>query len=83
MEKIGGEILKKLNGSPLAAKMVGSLSHSRIDNREWESILQNKFWDLPSDEDGISPTLKLCSLPSHLKQCFAVCSVFHKGYVFT
>ena len=84
LEKIGKEIVKKLKGLPLAAKALGSLLYSKLDEDDWKNILRSEIWELPSDKNKILPALRLSykHLPPHLKQCFAFCSVFHKDYVF-
>ncbi|XP_038980675.1 disease resistance protein RGA2-like [Phoenix dactylifera] len=84
LEEIGKEIVKKLKGLPLAAKAVGSLLYSKVDEEEWKDILRSEIWELTPDKNSILPALRLSykHLPPHLKQCFAFCAVFHKDYVF-
>ncbi|XP_039114621.1 putative disease resistance protein RGA3 [Dioscorea cayenensis subsp. rotundata] len=84
LEIIGKMIVKKLKGLPLAAKTLGSLLYSKLDEDEWENILRSEIWELPTDQNNIMPALRLSykHLPPNLKQCFAFCSVFHKDYVF-
>ncbi|XP_026660139.2 putative disease resistance protein RGA1 [Phoenix dactylifera] len=83
LEEMGKEIVKKLKGLPLAAKTLGSLLYSKLDEEVWKNILKSEIWELP-DKNNILPALRLSykHLPPHLKQCFAFCSVFHKDYVF-
>ncbi|KAK9276818.1 hypothetical protein L1049_006354 [Liquidambar formosana] len=81
LEAIGREIVKKCAGVPLAAKVLGGMMRSKKEKDEWLSIQNNKIWELPKDQNGILPALKLSfnHLPSpSLKQCFAYCSVFSK-----
>nr|XP_007145624.1 hypothetical protein PHAVU_007G254500g [Phaseolus vulgaris]ESW17618.1 hypothetical protein PHAVU_007G254500g [Phaseolus vulgaris] len=75
---IGEEIVKKCGGLPLALKTVGSSLFSRVDKKEWESIRDNKIWNLKQNEKGILPALKLSydQLPSYLKPCFASFSLY-------
>jgi hypothetical protein len=84
LEAIGRQIVKKCEGLPLAAKAIGSLLRSKLGIDEWEKILKSELWDSPIDKTDILPALRLSYkyLPSHLKQCFAYCSVFPKDYVF-
>ncbi|RWR90852.1 putative disease resistance protein RGA3 isoform X1 [Cinnamomum micranthum f. kanehirae] len=81
---IGKEIVKKCGGLPLAAKALGSLMRSKSEENQWLSIKESEIWNLPYDENVIMPALRLSynHLPSHLKQCFAYCSIFPKGYEF-
>ncbi|RVX13424.1 Disease resistance protein RGA2 [Vitis vinifera] len=55
-----------------------------IDENAWKEMLNNKIWDLPADQSSILPALHLSYhyLPTKLKQCFAYCSIFPKGYEF-
>ncbi|XP_045826901.1 putative disease resistance RPP13-like protein 1 isoform X1 [Trifolium pratense] len=80
LEEIGKEIARKCGGLPIAAKTLGGLLRSRVDTRAWTAILNSDVWSLPND--NIIPALHLSYqyLPSHLKRCFAYCSVFPKGY---
>lgn len=84
LKSIGHDIAIKCQGLPLAAKTLGSLLHSQSEANQWRRILNSKIWNLPNDENSILPALRLSydHLQPHLKQCFAYCSVFSKGYKF-
>ena len=81
---VGEEIVKKCKGLPLAAKALGGMLRTKLNDDAWEDILKSKIWDLPEENNSILPALKLSyhHLPSHLKRCFAYCSIFPKDYEF-
>ncbi|KAJ4969226.1 hypothetical protein NE237_015927 [Protea cynaroides] len=81
--EIGKRIVNKCAGLPLAVKVLGSLMHFKIEENEWLSTEEGGIWNL-QEMKGIMSVLKLSydQLPSHLKPCFAYCSVFPKDYIF-
>ncbi|MBA0878696.1 hypothetical protein Goshw_004735, partial [Gossypium schwendimanii] len=81
----GEAIVKRCGSLPLAAKTLGGLLRCKLDAAEWNKILHSNFWDIPNDASNyILPALRLSHyyLPSHLKRCFAYCSIFPKDYEF-
>ncbi|XP_039163380.1 putative disease resistance RPP13-like protein 1 [Eucalyptus grandis] len=83
LETIGKKIAEKCKGSPLAAKVLGGLLRDKGNPDQWEAILSNKMWDLPTGEnDEVIRVLKLSyvHLPSYLKRCFVYCAIFPKDY---
>jgi len=81
---IGREIVKKCIGVPLAVRTLGSLLFSKFEASKWEHVRDNEIWNLPQKKDDILPALKLSYdlMPSYLRQCFAMFSVYPKDYLF-
>ncbi|KAL4600934.1 hypothetical protein ACB092_11G235700 [Castanea dentata] len=79
LEEYGQKIVNRCKGVPLAAKVLGDLLRQRNPNK-WEHVLNSKIFDIPRGEGRIFSVLKLSYdyLPSHLKRCFAYCSLFSK-----
>ena len=80
--EIGKEILKMCEGVPLAIRTIGSLLYFKKSEIEWLLFKNNELLKISQNESDTLPTIKLSYdiLPSHLKQCFAYCSLFPKNY---
>ncbi|XP_021813002.1 putative disease resistance RPP13-like protein 1 isoform X2 [Prunus avium] len=84
LEEVSKKIASKCNGLPLAAETLGGLLRFNTNYEEWNSILNSNIWELPPEKCNTIPALRLSYhyLPTHLKWCFAYCSIFPKGYEF-
>ncbi|XP_027071848.1 disease resistance protein RGA2-like [Coffea arabica] len=84
LEEIGRKIAKKCKGLPLAAKCLGGILRFRSDEEGWNSVLNSKMWELPQDQNEIFSALILSYhfLPTHLRKCFAYCSIFPPNHEF-
>ncbi|CAO2819129.1 unnamed protein product, partial [Amaranthus hypochondriacus] len=81
-ETIGLNIVRKCKGVPLAIKTIGGILRSKTKAWEWMDIEKSELWNLPQDEGGILPSLKLSfhHLPHpSLKKCFTFCTFLPKG----
>ncbi|XP_039129248.1 putative disease resistance protein RGA3 [Dioscorea cayenensis subsp. rotundata] len=79
--EIGKKIINKCKGLPLAIQVMGSLMQSKIEESQWQAVLDNEIWDIPRATDKIRPELWLSyvNLPSEVKKCFAFCVLLSEG----
>ncbi|XP_008219172.1 PREDICTED: putative disease resistance protein RGA3 [Prunus mume] len=79
---IGEQIMDKCKGVPLVAKILGSILRFKREESEWLHVQRSELWTIEEAEKRILAILRLSynHLPSHLKPCFAYCSVFPKNY---
>ncbi|XVF18691.1 hypothetical protein REPUB_Repub11eG0044800 [Reevesia pubescens] len=84
LKEVGGNMVRRCKGLPLAAKAIGGLLRTTRDPDAWENIYKSEIWDLPEDQCRVIPVLRLSyhHLPPHLKRCFAYCSILPKDYEF-
>ncbi|TVU39681.1 hypothetical protein EJB05_13113, partial [Eragrostis curvula] len=81
---IGEKIAKKCGGLPLAAEAAGSALSNSVTPRHWDEVLESDLWADMEVKNLVLPALKVSydHLLTPLKRCFAVCSLFPKGFVF-
>ncbi|XP_048426215.1 putative disease resistance protein RGA4 isoform X2 [Pyrus x bretschneideri] len=82
IKAIGVEIVGKCKGIPLAIRTIGRMLYSKNRENEWLAFKNNDLSKVNQEASDILPTLRLSYdiLPSHLKHCFAYCSLFPKDY---
>jgi hypothetical protein len=89
LEEIGGEIVRKCQGLPLAVKVMGGILRGHTDVSKWRQIQRSEIWEI-EDGDPTADKLKVMAilklsydhLPACLKRCFEYCSLFPKSHVF-
>ncbi|KAL0920581.1 hypothetical protein M5K25_009726 [Dendrobium thyrsiflorum] len=74
------KIVRKISGSPLAARVIGGSLRSYLDESHWERVSK---YDMGS-QNGILDVLKLTytSLPEVLQNCLSFCCTFPQDYEF-
>ncbi|KAH7676433.1 P-loop containing nucleoside triphosphate hydrolase protein [Dioscorea alata] len=85
LEEVGMKIAEKLEGLPLAARLLGSLLCCNANLNDWKMILDDEVLDSkPKELCGIPAALWLSyqHLPQHIKPCFSYCSLFPRDHMF-
>ncbi|XP_039683088.1 putative disease resistance protein RGA4 isoform X2 [Medicago truncatula] len=79
--EIGQKLVRKCVGSPLAAKVLGSLLRFKSDEHQWISVVESEFWNL-ADDNHVMSALRLSyfNLKLSLRPCFTFCAVFPKDF---
>ncbi|CDP17555.1 unnamed protein product [Coffea canephora] len=78
LEDMRRQVLRRCDGLPLAAKLIGGLL-SKKRKEDWLSILEESL--LNGDQGGIEQIVKVSFdhlSPAPVKKCFAYCSIFHQ-----
>ncbi|KAL8238621.1 hypothetical protein R6Q59_015188 [Mikania micrantha] len=83
LKPYGEEIVKKCGRLPLALIALGTSLRTKEDEESWKRVLETQIWNLPV-EGEILPALRVSyhDLSAPLKQVFAYCSLFPKGFLF-
>jgi hypothetical protein len=81
-QEVGKEIVNKCGGMPLAIKVIAGVLPDKKRVEQWHAIKDNNLLDVDDKERQVSACLWLSyfNLPSHIKQCFTICSIFPKGH---
>ncbi|PKU87559.1 putative disease resistance protein RGA4 [Dendrobium catenatum] len=84
LKSITAEIVKKLSGSPLIAKVIGGDLNSNLDEGHWTRVLDSVLEIIKLGQNDIMSVLRLSyvHLPEHLKSCFTFSSIFPQDYQF-
>jgi Leucine-rich repeat (LRR) protein len=81
---MSNKIVTNLCGLPLAAKIIGNLLRSNLNEREWRRVSELKWWNIKEALDGILPSLVTGyqQLEAGQKKCFTYCCIFPKDHMF-
>ncbi|CAN6315027.1 unnamed protein product [Urochloa humidicola] len=80
--KVGKEIICNCGGVPLAIKVLAGVLRDKEQIEQWVAIRDNNLLCVEGEEHRVAACLWLSyfHLPSNLKQCFTICSIFPKGH---
>ncbi|KAG2481086.1 hypothetical protein PVAP13_J683269 [Panicum virgatum] len=79
--EVGREIVNKCGGVPLAIKVLANVLRGKTRIEQWKAVRDSNLLDAEDKEHRVLASLMLSysHLPSHLKRCFTICSLFPKG----
>ncbi|CAL5034644.1 unnamed protein product [Urochloa decumbens] len=85
LQEVSKQIIKKLSGSPLAAKVMGGLLNNSMDCTYWNRMLREDICSIECGNEGVLKVLRLSyhHLSPPLQACFRYCSMFREDYRFT
>ncbi|KAJ3684085.1 hypothetical protein LUZ61_013249 [Rhynchospora tenuis] len=84
LQAIGDKIVKKLHGSPLVARVIGSLLNSQLHLDFWRRISDHDSLINSEEANDVMKVLELSyyNLPADLQVCFRFCSIFPEDHRF-
>jgi hypothetical protein len=82
-QEVGKDIVNKRGGMPLAIKVIAGILRDKKRVEQWQAIKDNNLLHVDDNERQVTACLWLSyfNLPSHIKQCFTICSIFPKGHL--
>ncbi|XP_052134225.1 putative disease resistance protein RGA3 isoform X2 [Oryza glaberrima] len=81
LDRLKMEVLQKCNGVPFIAASLGHRLHQK-DKSKWVAILQEEICDANPNYFIRARQLSYAQLHSHLKPCFAYCSIIPREFQF-
>ncbi|XP_078154158.1 putative disease resistance protein RGA4 [Carex rostrata] len=84
LRSMSSNIITNLCGLPLAAKIIGNMLRSTLNEREWRRVSELPWGDFKEAIDGILPSLLVGyqQLEAGQRKCFAYCCIFPKDHIF-
>lgn len=78
LEEMSMGLVNKCDGLPLAVKFLGSLMRLKNTEIQRHDVLNSELWQLKGVDTGLFGSILLSyhDLPSELKPCLSLCSIF-------